>query len=496
VIDLRENRFLEAEQKLMESFQINAKQNLALANLIPVYLKLKESKKAVAFGEEAIKAMPGKEAVVLNYAAALMQEQEFRKAYDILYPLLDEEKPKKNVLSGLAGCAKSLFQNDELEKFLKLAEKHFPDDEELNRLKADTSSDADPLAALSYFQATLAKNPKSIATKWNMSLVQLRLGQFEEGWVNYENGLLPEVGKIGRPIPQFFDPEKRVTQKDDLNPDMWTTVVCEQGIGDQVLFLGCLNEFVEEFPKTILVSEKRLRNVYSRSFDSITHLGYGFGPSITHQPTLSNGFIPLGSIQKFYRKSEDDYRRAYKPYLSPKTKIVEKYRATLTEVADGRRIVGFSWKGGFWERAQQTKSLSIEHWHPIFSNDDTLFVSLQYGDTQVDKQLVRDKGYSNVRWIDGVNFKTDIESWFALMAACDSIISVSTALVHFAGAYGMPVTLLLSDRGAPFIWGLEHDESFAYPSIKIVRKGINEEFNDFFGRAEQVWRGQGNGSSI
>jgi len=88
--------------------------------------------------------------------------------------------------------------------------------------------------------------------------------------------------------------------------------------------------------------------------------------------------------------------------------------------------------------------------------------------------------YKNIRWIDGLDFKKDLDGWFALMCACDEIISVSTALVHFAGAAGRSIHLLLSDRGAPFIWGLEGDTSIAYPDIKIHRKQVSQSNDEFF----------------
>ena len=79
-----------------------------------------------------------------------------------------------------------------------------------------------------------------------------------------------------------------------------------------------------------------------------------------------------------------------------------------------------------------------------------------------------------------LDFKKDLDGWLALACACDDIISVSTALVHFAGAAGRSVHLLLSDRGAPVIWGLEGEESIAYPDIKIYRKKSAETTELFF----------------
>ena len=479
VVALRQEDYDKAEEYLLESFQLNAKQHLALANLIPTYIKKRDFKKAVAFGEQAHAAMPKNQSVGINYAAALLQEQGYSKALDILKPHYNAAEPNVSVLSGLISCYRSLFMKEEADELLAVAEQHFGDKHEIIRLKADTLAERSPEGALASFKAALEKDPHNIATRWNMSLVQLRLGEFEEGWINYDNGLLPEVGKIGRPLPKLFEGARRITDMAEIDPDKWTFAVCEQGIGDQVLFLGVLPQFLRDFPKTVLIAEKRMRPILVRSFSDLPVYSYGAGPMLASNPDICNGFVPIGSFQKKYRSSKEDFIANRNIYLSPDQGKVAKFREILLQKTGAKRIVGFSWKGGYWERAQKTKTLEIELWDPIFQHEDTIFVSLQYGEVAKEKDFLAKK-FKNVRWIDGLDFKKDLDGWFALMCACDDIISVSTALVHFAGAAGRSVHLLLSDRGAPFIWGLHDDFSIAYPDIKIYRKHPEQANEAFF----------------
>ena len=225
VVALRKEDFDLAEELLLESFQLNAKQHLALANLIPTYIKKRDFKKAVAFGEQAFSAMPTNHSVCINYAAALLQEQDYAKALDVLKPLHDPDKPNVSIVSGLISCYKSLFMKAESEALLDIAEKYFGDKPEILRLKADSMAEQNPTDALKAFQNVLNVDPKNIATRWNMSLVQLRLGHFKDGWINYDNGLLPEVGKIGRPLPKLFEGANRIVDMDEIDPDKWTSTV-------------------------------------------------------------------------------------------------------------------------------------------------------------------------------------------------------------------------------------------------------------------------------
>ena len=39
----------------------------------------------------------------------------------------------------------------------------------------------------------------------------------------------------------------RADQNDNFDPEKWTLVVVEQGIGDQVLFLSVMEEAIQEF---------------------------------------------------------------------------------------------------------------------------------------------------------------------------------------------------------------------------------------------------------
>jgi tetratricopeptide (TPR) repeat protein len=479
MIACHQDRWENAEGLLLESYQLNQNQNLALANLIPTYLKLRDSKKAVAFGEQALKVMANNQSVVMNYVTALLQEQQHTKALEILKPSFDQKNPTLPTLSVLIAIYRALFMKEEVEQLLSLAEKHFGDRPEMQKLRADSMTEKDPVEALKRMKEVSLHDPDSITIKWNMSLLQLRCGEFQEGWINYDNGLLPEVGKIGRPIPKMFHGAQCIVNMRDIDPKKWVFAVCEQGIGDQILFLGVLNNFIADFPKTVLIGEKRMRGILSRSFPGVPVYSYGAGVLPAMNTSIINGYVPIGSFQKKYRGSIDEYLSTRSVYLKPDEQKVEQYRKVLLEKTGASRVIGFSWKGGYWERAQKTKTLEIEHWEPIFKREDIIFVSLQYGEVSREKEYVA-KRYKNVKWIDGIDFKKDLDSWFALSCACDEIISVSTALVHFAGAAGKSVHLLLSDRGAPFIWGLDGDRSIAYENVKIYRKQADEPNEQFF----------------
>ncbi|MBI5921846.1 MAG: tetratricopeptide repeat protein [Betaproteobacteria bacterium] len=480
VVALREEKLDECERVLLESYSINNAQNLALANLIPLYMKKRDFGKAIAYGEQAFARMPQNKSVTINYAAALLQEQQYTKVIEILNPLLDLEKPNVSIVSGLISAYRSTFRYDKAKELLAIADTHFPDHQDVARLKADTFAESDPFAALESFKRALEIRPDNVPTLWNMSLVQLRTGDFNGGWINYDHGLSHEVGKIGRPLPKLFQGTPVITDLKNLDKEKWTFATCEQGIGDQILFLGSLPQLHADFPKLALICERRMAPILARSFPAIPMYEYGLGPMLAYNPSIVNGIVPIGSIQKYYRNSREAYLEHRQAYLVPNAGKVERYRDALLQKVGGRKLIGFSWKGGYWERSQKTKTLEIELWDPLFQeHPDCIFVCLQYGEVAKEKEYLTKK-YKNVRFIDGIDFKKDLDSWHALACACHEIVSVSTALVHFAGASGVRIHLLLSEKGAPFIWQLEGEEAICYPNVSIYRKRVEQTASDFF----------------
>ena len=133
--------------------------------------------------------------------------------------------------------------------------------------------------------------------------------------------------------------------------------------------------------------------------------------------------------------------------------MYEKYRRKLEELSKGRPIIGISWKGGFWQIQRKTKELEIEKWEPIFKRN-ALFVNLQYGDISNEIKYINDKKHDMIIFPE-LNFKVHIDDWIALAGACDGIVSVSTALVHFAGAIGQKVAVVMPGEQGPWHLGLE-----------------------------------------
>jgi hypothetical protein len=166
--------------------------------------------------------------------------------------------------------------------------------------------------------------------------------------------------------------------------------------------------------------------------------------------------------------------------LKANKSLYEKYRVQLQKVAKGRPIIGVSWKGGFWQIQRKTKELELKNWEPIFKRD-ALYVNLQYGDVSEEVKFLKQRKH-DLLFFPELDFKIHIDEWVAIAGACDGIISISTALVHFAGAIGQKVAVVMPGEQGPWHLGLNDEQSMAYKNVKIYRPTPKESIDQLIQR--------------
>ena len=147
-----------------------------------------------------------------------------------------------------------------------------------------------------------------------------------------------------------------------------------------------------------------------------------------------------------------------------KNKVFERFRNR----ADGRRIIGISWKGGFWESQKKNKGLDLAAWIEALKSIDAQYVCLQYGDVTEAERLFKENPVKCI-FLQKIDCTRDIEGWIQCIQACDGVFSVSTALVHFSAALGIPTKIIMPKRYGPWILGVEDTSHLAYRDAEIAR---------------------------
>jgi tetratricopeptide (TPR) repeat protein len=481
VLAMKQGDLQRAEVQMLKSLELDPSNPLANGNYSHLLLQQKKAKRALPYAEKAYASAPKHLNFALSYAAALADADRHREATEIVKPFAEQDRPKVSVLITYASLLRADLKAEEALAILRRAQELYPDDIEAQKNIADAYAEVDPIEAKRAFDKVFEAKADTIPLRWNASFVELRLRNFRRGWELYEEGLTEKVGKIGRPLPSQVKPIKLVTKFDELDPNLWTLFCAEQGLGDQVLFFSALEEAIKIYSKSVIIGEDRMVPVIQRSFPDVGVYTYGFAAGLWKQQHRMNGIFPIGSIMKHLRPDIQSFERGRRPFLVPNEQSREKFHRTLRDKLPGRELIGISWRGGYWERQKRTKSFDFELFARLMKSTGKQFISLQYGDVSEERKMAKEKGWP-ITFIEGIDFKKDIDNWMSLACACDRIISVSTALVHFAGAAGKRVDLLIGDHQAPFIWGLEEGPALPYPEVRITRKLKRETPEQYFDR--------------
>ena len=403
--------------------------------------------------------------------------------------ILKEFPDDKVVLVSRASALRSAMNNVAAQEELDILAEKFPDEPVIYRIKADLLGDKSTKDALPEYEKALQlsikhKGAPDPAIEWNMSLHLLRARDLKRGWSCWEQGFHPIVGTMGRNLPPRITSMDRADNGKQIDKNKWTIVCAEQGIGDQVLFMHSMNEAIEELGKVLYITEERLHPIIKRSFPNMEVAAMGVSYDWERNSLNKNGYIPLGSIPRMHRNSLASYHNHRVPFLRASKELYHKYRSALQKEAEGRPIIGISWKGGYWAIQRKSKALELENWNLIFDRN-ALYVNLQYGDIREELNYLRERNKKLVVF-DKLDFRNDIDDWVAIAAACDGIISVSTALVHFAGAIGQKVAVVMPGEQGPWHLGLEDTESFAYKNVRIYRPSKDESLQQLIERVAKL----------
>ena len=311
--------------------------------------------------------------------------------------------------------------------------------------------------AVKYYQEAL-KLPKKLSQSYfNLGTSLLSCKRFKEGWEKYEYRWKVDPGdKVVWPLKKtpMWEGEK------DKSVFLWR----EQGIGDDIIFLGLVPEAYESAGKAMTVSiDPRLVAICERSMPGIEFLPAGKG---SLQEDRFDYHLPMGSLPRLFRNSEKDFNRTREGYLKVDMHRVENLREELG-VGD-KKVIGISWKS-FKSLNTSKKSMDLAQFGKMFEGLDIVLLNLQYGNVDEEIREFTEETGIKVLQCSSVNLKEDLDGLAALIELCDLIVSTSNVTIHMAGALGKNSWLLLP-FAANFWWLTERTDSLWYPSIKLYRQ--------------------------
>lgn len=216
----------------------------------------------------------------------------------------------------------------------------------------------------------------------------------------------------------------------------------EQGLGEQIFFASVIPDIVALGAKVILEVDERLVSIMARSFPEVEVIPYQYPWHDSCYTADVQCF--LGTAMKFFRPTLESFPKDRVGYLKPDPTRVQDLVGY-----DGR--IGLSWCSAAQSFAT-SKSVPVELFAPLL--EKRAVVSLQYGATA-----------PTVPLIPRMDITQDIENCAALASICSSIVTVSNATAHLAGALGRETYVLVPNGlGRHFYWYPEREYVPNYPS--------------------------------
>lgn len=300
----------------------------------------------------------------------------------------------------------------------------------------------DPEKAIYWADKALAFNPQMPEAANHRAMALLEMGRYEQGFAEYDARLrLPKFHRRPFTCPMWEgQPVKRLA------------IHGEQGLGDEIMFLTCLNQLKDRAQEIAIEVSPRLVPLMQSSFPGFQV--YGKHEDLPFEP---DAYIAMGSLPRLCWPVKPN------AYLKPSAFFLK----------TGLRI-GLSWFGGTMHTHQELRNTVIEDWKTLLDFDAD-YISLQYGPAGEEA--------ANLGIPHDAEAIQDLNRLAMMVKSCDLVITVCNTTVHMAGALGVPCIVLVPEAPA-WRYGLKGERMVWYDSPLMVRQKAGEPWASVIQRAK------------
>ncbi|KAF0219379.1 MAG: hypothetical protein FD174_2078 [Geobacteraceae bacterium] len=306
-----------------------------------------------------------------------------------------------------------------------------------------------PVEAAACYRHALDINPDCGEAHWNLALVLLLLGDYGEGWQEYEWRWKKK--QFTSPRRNFMQPEW-----DGSDPSGRAILLhAEQGFGDTIQFVRYAPLVAERGGRVIVECHPALKSLLAKvaGVEQVVSLGDPLPAFDCH--------LPLMSLPLVFGTTVDTIP-ADVPYVTPPEDQMKRWSKKLAH--DDTFKVGLVWAGRAYP--DRNRSCPFENFATLAGMPGTTFYTLQMGEEAAQAGTLP----QGLCMADLTGEIGDFADTAALIAGLDLVISIDTAVAHLAGSMGKPVWVLL-----PFApdwrWFLGRCDTPWYPSMRLFRQG-------------------------
>lgn len=439
---IRNGNLVGARDLLKQALKVDPDCEPAMRLLAQVYLNFQKSSEAILLYEKILKKAPTDQEALNNIALCYSSIGIANKCIEKLEKCLELYPDEPMCYSNLAIHSKDPKEKIKIYKkgIERLPESH---DIRFNYgvcLNEQFQFDE----AIYQYKKAIEIKPDFYLPHFNLALVNLLLGNYEEGWKGYE-------WRFG--VPSFKKFKSRFAPKKDGKTIL---VYNEQGAGDAI-------QFARYFP---LLKKKGYKVIYESTFELMDLMTQceGIDYIVPYRQKLPDYDIPIsiGSLPFFLEEYEPLWNGSY---LKP-TGVVDPF-----ENYKELNKIGICWAGNPVHKLDQQRSCMLKHFKHLTGKGIKLFSLLK--DTR--SRYWADKGVVDLTEdcmdmgvVDMSDLLINFNYTATIMKCMDHIVTVDTAIAHLAGAMGLPCYMLVQHM-PDWRWGLKGINKW-YPSVKIMRQ--------------------------
>lgn len=314
-----------------------------------------------------------------------------------------------------------------------------------------------------YYSEVIRLEPNHAEAHWNRSRVRLLIGNFNEGWKDYEwryrRYLSPQYPEVSSP---------RLTSLDQV-PGSTVFVFSEQGLGDTIQFSRFLIPLLKLGAKIIFLPQVNLINLI-KMMSFYTKENVKLVSSISSKDRYDY-HIPLLSLPNFFFNSEF-FKFDYGKYLQTPAntnKFNDKINSNFFNIAicwrgqPSKIDEGRSFPLKFFEKIAQIPNVKLISVHKGFGENEIDFINFSV--TTFDENFDKKEG----AFIDTIR----------VLTSCDLIITSDTSIAHLSGALNLPTWVVLQ-KWPDWRWGVDDNSSVWYENVRLFRQKKKDDWTSVF----------------
>lgn len=447
------DRISEAIESFVKAANYDPSFTAAHIALGKIFARSERHREALLCFDRAVACDPKDKEVFFRRAVSLAGTRQFEKALVDLEQAMMLDPESLDIRNSYGNVLASLGRTEEALRAYDDVLARDPDYAETYSNRASSLFSMNRIdEAIESLHKAIALKPDYADAHWNLGLILLTLGQFKEGWSEYEwrwqqKKNLPLRRKSDRPVWKGEPIEGKTIL---LYP--------EQGLGDSIHFSRYAGLAAAQGANVLLEAPTGLFRLFEslegpaalvKSGDPIP--AYDYLASLMSLPHIFGTTLETIPATIPYLFATPDQKRRWAEKLGGKHSI----------------RIGIAWSGSanhFRDRMRSVPANLL-----ISKLTDVAGCSLHVLQKEYREP---DQAFLQANPALVMRHETDLTDFAdtaGLIANLDLVITVDTSIAHLAGAMGKPVWILLSS--APdYRWLLKRDDSPWYPTARLFRQ--------------------------